>query len=71
MTLAEYCNSKIPDYYDGMYLDGYEPWQILHAAHKKMRKAYYARQEVAKAAGEEINVDDLFNIKIISEVKIK
>ena len=54
-----------------MYLDGYEPWQILHAAHKKMRKAYYARQEAAKAAGEEINVDDLFNIKIISEVKIK
>ena len=24
MTLAEYCNSKIPDYYDGMYLDGYK-----------------------------------------------
>ena len=27
---------KIPDYYPTMFLDGYEPWEILAAAHKKM-----------------------------------
>ena len=26
----------IPDYYPTMFLDGYEPWEILAAAHDKM-----------------------------------
>ena len=29
-------NDNLPEYYDSMYLDGYEPWQIMAAAHKTM-----------------------------------
>lgn len=28
--------NNLPDYYDTMYLDGFEPWQILDAHHKSM-----------------------------------
>ena len=34
MTLEEYNNRKIPEYYDTMYLDGYTP-QEIYQAHKK------------------------------------
>ena len=27
---------QIPDYYDTMFEDGFEPWEILAAAHKKI-----------------------------------
>ncbi len=27
---------QVPEYYMGMYLDGYTPEQILNAAHRKM-----------------------------------
>lgn len=30
----------LPDYYDTMYLDGFEPWQILEAAHRTLYKRY-------------------------------
>ena len=43
MTLAQYYDKQIPDYYDGMYLDGYTPAQIRHAAVRKILKRYYAR----------------------------
>ena len=36
MTLSEYYDRKIPDYYDTMYLDGYTPEQILYSAHRTM-----------------------------------
>ena len=68
MTLFEYCDRQIPDYYDGMHRDGYEPWQILHAAHRKIRKAYYAQREAEQAAAEQ---NEVWNVKITSEVKIK
>ena len=59
MTLYEYYDRQIPDYYDGMYLDGYTPEQILHAARRKMLDNFYDRQN---------EVDE---VKITSEVKIK
>lgn len=31
-------NDNLPDYYDGMYKDGFEPWQILEAFRRTMRK---------------------------------
>ena len=68
MTLAEYYDRKIPDYYLGMYLDGYTPQQILHAKHRKMKKAYYAQREAEQAAAEQ---NEVWNVKITSEVKIK
>mgnify|MGYP003301659548 CR=1 FL=1 len=31
---------RIPEYYDTMYLDGYTPYEILYATHKKMFREY-------------------------------
>lgn len=35
--------TRIPDYYDGMYKDGYQPWEILEAAQKSIIKQHEAR----------------------------
>ena len=68
MTLFEYYDRKIPDYYPTMYLDGYSPEQIMYAAHRKLRKEYEAReaQRIAEAEANEIP-----EVKITSEVRIK
>ena len=58
MTLADYLNRRIPEYYDGMYKDGFTPQEIIIAAHKKMIQEYTA-------------ADPFQNIKIKSEIKIK
>ena len=68
MTLFEYYNRQIPDYYPSMYLDGYEPHQILHAARRKLCKEYEAR-EAAKRAEAEAN--EIPEAKIVSGVKIR
>ena len=68
MTLLENFHKDVPEYYDYMYLDGYSPEQILHAAHKKMQRMYEER-EAAKRAEAEVN--EIPNVKIISEVKIR
>ena len=31
-SLLEQHNRRIPDYYSTMYLDGFEPWEVMHAA---------------------------------------
>lgn len=58
MTIEEYYNRKIPEYYPTMYLDGYTPQQILIAVHKSMLNEYQDSQQVNE-------------IKITSEVKVK
>lgn len=63
MTFAEYYNNKIPDYYHGMYRDGYTPQQVLYSAHRKMKQMFIIQPEAEQ--------DELWNIQIISEVKIK
>ena len=68
MTLFDYYDRKIPDYYDTMYLDGYTPEQIRYAAHRKMVREYRERQAAKRAKAEE---NEIPNFKIISEVKIK
>ena len=68
MTVIDYHNRRIPEYYDTMYMDGYTPEQIMHAAHKKMQRMYEER-EAAKRAEAEAN--EIPNVKIISEVKIR
>ena len=30
-------NDNLPEYYDTMYLDGFEPWQIYEAFHRTAR----------------------------------
>ena len=66
MTLFDYYDSKIPDYYDTMYMDGYTPEQIRYAAHRKMVREYRERQATKRAEAKEIP-----NVKVISEVKIR
>ena len=68
MTLFDYYDSKIPDYYDTMYMDGYTPEQIMYAAHRKMVREIEARKAAQRAKAEE---NEIPNVKIISEVKIR
>ena len=68
MSLIDQYFSKVPEYYDTMYMDGYTPEQIMYAAHKKMQRMYEER-ETAKRAEAEAN--EIPNVKIISEVKIR
>lgn len=63
MTVFEKMRRKqIPEYYDGMYLDGYTPQEIIEAAHTSILREAEARQE-AKA------VDPPMNVKFQVEVK--
>lgn len=57
-------NRPIPDYYRTMYEDGYEPWEILAAAHKKILAAGAERQTKSQP-------QENYNVKITSEVKVK
>lgn len=49
-------NRKIPEYYDGMYLDGYKPYEIVEAAHNSIIKQYMERQEADTPTDEPMNV---------------
>ena len=48
---------RIPEYYDTMYLDGYTPYEILHATRKKMFREYQEREAAAQSAKEEAEKD--------------
>lgn len=50
----------IPEYYDTMYMDGYEPWEIMEAVHKRMMRMAKERE------AEKNRVDE---IKITSVIK--
>ena len=49
MTLVDYYDRQIPEYYPTMYMDGYTPEQILHAVHRKMVHEYLEREEKKRA----------------------
>ena len=68
MTLFDYYDRQIPDYYDGMYRDGYTPQQISYALHRKMIQQYEARKANQRA---EVEQNEVWNVKITSEVKVK
>ena len=53
-------NKRIPDYYDGMYRDGWQPREILEAAHNSIMKNHDERDSTRPA-----------QIHITSEVKTK
>lgn len=50
----------IPEYYDTMYMDGYEPWEIMEAVHKRILRMAKERE------AEKNRVDE---IKITSVIK--
>lgn len=58
MTLYDYYDRQIPDYYPTMHMDGYTPEQIRHALNRKMICEYEESQTVDE-------------IRITSEVKRK
>lgn len=58
MSLYDYYNRKIPEYYDTMYLDGYTPTEIWLASKKSLMAKIKQNQEVSQ-------------IKITSEIKRK
>ena len=68
MSLIDQYFRNVPEYYDTMYLDGYTPDQIMTAFRKKMYRDYEARQEAKRAEAE---ANEIPNVKIISEVKIR
>ena len=68
MSLADQYFRDVPEYYNTMYMDGYTPEQIMHAAHKKMQRMYEERRAAQRAAAEE---NEIPNVKIISEVKVR
>ena len=68
MTLYEYYDRKIPDYYATMYRDGYSPEQILHAARRKILREHEAREATKRAEAEAMEIPE---VKIRTEVKIR
>ena len=68
MSLIDQYFRDVPEYYDTMYMDGYTPEQILHAAHKKMMRQVEEREAAQRAEAE---ANEIPNVKIISEVKIR
>ena len=46
MTLSEYYDRRIPDYYPTMYLDGFTPEEIMYAAKRKMYREAQERKAV-------------------------
>ena len=61
MSLSDYYNRQIPEYYNTMYMDGYTPEQILMAFRNKLARE---REESREAT-------EIPNVKIISEVKVR
>lgn len=71
MTEMMQFGRHIPEYYDSMYLDGYTPYEILHAARKKMYRQYQERQAAAQRAKEEAERDTIIpTINFKSTVRV-
>ena len=70
MSLYDYYDRQIPEYYPTMYLDGYEPHQILHAAHRTMIREYYAR-EIEKRSQKENEAQLEKDVKIAIDNAMK
>ena len=70
MTLSDYINRQVPEYYDWMYLDGYTPEQILQAKHKQMVNDYLAREEAKRIKTEAEPEIVIPNITFKSVVKV-
>ena len=56
-------NKQIPEYYDGMYLDGYKPYEILEAASHSIYKRYKEAQEADTPTDEPMKVHFQVEVK--------
>ena len=55
MSLLNNYYENVPEYYNTMYMDGYEPWEILEAVHKRMRRIL-AEREAEKNSVDEVKI---------------
>ena len=62
MTLFDYYDRRIPDCYNWMYLDGYNPEKIMYAVHRKMNRAQAEREALNEGFD---------SVKVKSEVKVR
>lgn len=70
MTIFDYYDRQIPEYYETMYLDGYTPNQILHAVHRKMVRDYVEKEEKKRAEKEtEVQIEKQVRKAIDSAMK--
>ena len=56
-------NKRIPDYYPTMYQDGYQPWEIVEAAHNSIIKEASERQ-AARDASEPTPMNVHFQVEV-------
>ena len=61
-------NRRIPDYYDGMHKDRWQPWEIVEAAHNSIIHEATARQAAREAATQQ-SAPDPMNVHFQVEVK--
>ena len=57
-------NKRIPDYYPTMYQDGYQPHEILEAAHNSIINEVNARQAERDAAAEPAPLNVRFQVEV-------
>ena len=53
---------NLPDYYLGMHLDGFEPWQIMEANHRTMLKKL--REQHQPQPQEEYTINIKTNVRL-------
>ncbi len=56
--------TRIPDYYDDMYKDNYQPWEIVEAAHRSIIKEHEARQAAAATETPETPMNVHFQVEV-------
>ena len=67
MTISDYWNSQLPDYYDTMYLDGYTPQQIIQALRNTERKKYEAQREQKRLEKEALKMVEQNFEKVVNQ----
>ncbi len=70
MTIAEQATQHIPEYYHGMHRDGFEPWEIRVASHRRLMRMVQ-EYDAARAAQKQADTVDDYEIRITSEVRVK
>ena len=53
---------NLPEYYDGMYLDGFEPWQIMEAFRRTASKLFWEQRQKQQPDDYSINFNT--NVRI-------
>ena len=57
-------NNRVPDYYDGMHKEGWQPWEILEAAHNSIIKQTDALQAERDAAQQPAPMNVHFQVEV-------